>query len=466
MKHIERPPVQAALRDPTRSGDMVPGTDGKGRANVSDVPVERIVTLDILRGAAITGMVFLHNGAFHFAGLETALKSPPPWLVAFGFLLLWAGLFGVVSGAAHATTTLRRLERERARAQTPWRYPRSLLAGAFQTFAVLFAMHWLWTLVVANSAVTPDPNDPTLRVTLVPGWMYYGSLPRIHPENYVFASALWMIAANVLLVSLTFRWLYRRDPPREGDGLTRSLLLLAALVLLATPVLRALLFEPTMALVGRGGVAILAAIPLALLVNDPNPVFPFFAYGLLGAIAGAAVVRGQLRRPLYRLLGGAGLVLVVLGGSGLLGLGGVVVAGRESIWGQSPLYFTALGYFLLGLFAWLLAGLLAAFDPPAGSGRAPWRPRWLRPILRFGRLSLTVFMLEGIVAMALRIGLDALIPGWNRSLSAVIVFALGNVFLWHGVLVAWERLDYRGSLEWWLARLRTSEERARALRTS
>jgi len=75
-------------------------------------------------------------------------------------------------------------------------------------------------------------------------------------------------------------------------------------------------------------------------------------------------------------------------------------------------------------------------------------------------------MLEGIVAMALRIGLDALIPGWNRSLSAVIVFALGNVFLWHGVLVAWERRDYRGSLEWWLARLRTTEERARALRTS
>ena len=119
-----------------------------------------------------------------------------------------------------------------------------------------------------------------------------------------------MIAANVLLVSLTFRWLYRREPPRQGDGLARSLLLLAALVLLATPVLRALLFGPTMALVEQGGAAILAAIPPALLVNDPNPVFPFFAYGLFGAIVGAALARGEPRRPLYRLMGLSGLVLL------------------------------------------------------------------------------------------------------------------------------------------------------------
>jgi uncharacterized membrane protein len=430
---------------------------------VTDVRVERIVTLDIVRGLAIIGMIFLHNGAFHFAGLDESLESPPPWLVAFGFLLLWAGLFGVVSGAAHATTALRRLGVEEASAGATWRYPRSLLAGALQTFAIVFALHWIWTLVVANSAVTDDPSDPTLRVTLVPGLMYYGFFPRIHPENFVFASALWMIAVNVLLVSLTLRWLYRRHPPREGDGLTRSLLILAALVLMATPALRALLFEPMMTLVDRGGASILAAIPLALLINDPNPVFPFFAYGLLGAIVGATLARGEPRRPLYRLLGVSGLCLMVFGVAGLGALGGVVVTGREGIWGQSPVYFACLAYLLLGLFAWLLIGLLAAFDPPAESARAAWRPRWLRPILRFGRLSLTVFMLEGMLAMAARIGLDAMIPGWNGVLWAVLVFALGNVLLWHGVLVAWERVDYHGSLEWWLARIRGTEDRARAL---
>jgi len=433
---------------------------------VTKMRVERVITLDIARGLAIIGMVFLHNGAFHFARVDEALKSPPPWLMAFGFLLLWAGLFGLVSGAANATTALRRLEREKARGEAPWRYPRSLVAGAFQTFVIVFVLHWIWTLGVGNSAVTQDPDDPTLRVTLLPGLMYYGFLPRIHRESYIFASALWMIASNVLLVSLTLRWLYRRHPPRRGDGLTRHLMIAAALVLVATPVLRAALFEPMMALDEGGGMSILAAIPLALLVNDPNPVFPFFAYGLFGAVIGAALVRGEPRAGLYRLMGTSGLVLMICGGAGLASAGGVVVAGREEIWGQSALYFASLAYLLLGLFAWLLIGVLAGFDPPAGSARAPWRPRWLRPILRFGRLSLTVFMLEGILGMAVRIGLDATIPGWNDALSAALVFALGNVLLWHVVLMAWERAEYRGSLEWWLARIRKTDDRAQALRSS
>lgn len=424
----------------------------------------RVVTLDVLRGLAIAGMVFLHNGAFHLADVDAALAAPPPWLVAFGFLLLWAGLFGVVSGAANATATLRRLERTARDTPRGWRYPPSLVAGALQTFAILFVLHWVWTVGVGNSAVTADPDDPSLRVTLLPGLLYYGHWPRVHPENWVFASALWMIAANVLGVSLFFRWRYRREPPHPGDGLARSLALFAAGVLLATPVLRALLIGPMASLVERGGAAIAAAVPLALLVNDPNPVFPFLAYGLLGAIVGAALARDEPRARLNRRLGLVGAGLVGLGAAGLAASGGVAIAGREEIWGRSALYFTALAYLLLGVFAWGTMGALTVFDPAPGSGRTPWRPRGLRSVLRFGRLSLTVFMLEGVVAMALRIGLDAVAPGWNRGLGAVLLFALGNLALWHGVLLAWERAAYRGSLEWWMARLRGSGTRARALR--
>jgi uncharacterized membrane protein len=428
-----------------------------------EIAGERIVTLDILRGLAIVGMVFLHNAAFHFRGLGAALADPPPWLMAVGFLLLWAGLFGVVSGAANATTALRRLS---AAARSPgerWRYPRSLVTGAFQTFAILFALHWVWTVGVGNSWVTEDPNSPELRATLWMGLLYFGSLPRIHPEIWVFASALWMIASNVLLVSLVFRWRYRHEPPSADDGLRRWLAVLAACVLLATPLLRALLYPPMAALVEHGGLAIVAAVPLALLVNDPNPVFPFFAYGLLGAIVGAALARNEPRPPLYRQMGLAGAVLVGLGGAGLAASGGVVLAGREEIFGQSALYFASLATLLLGVFAWLLVGLLHAFDPQAG---APWRPRWLRPVLRFGRVSLTVFLLEGTLAMGLRLALDAVRPGWNESLSAMSAFGFANLILWHVLLLAWERVDYRGSLEWWLARIRRTEDRARALRAT
>ncbi len=439
---------------------------------MSDPPSERVVTLDVVRGLAILGMVFLHNGAFHFARVEEALADPPPWLMAFGFLLLWAGLFGVVSGAANATTTLRRLARqaetvarvEKTERERPWRYPPSLTKGALQTFVILFGLHWVWTLGVGNSAVTADPSDPTLRVTLLPGLVYYGHFPRIHPENWVFASALWMIAANGLLVSLGFRVLYRRRPPRPDDSLERSLVLLGAAVLLATPFLRAALYGPMLELVGRGGASIAAAVPLALLVNDPNPVFPFFAYGLLGAVIGASLARGEPRAPLYRLMRRSGLALVACGGAGLWASGGLVLAGREEIWGQSALYFASLSWLLLGVFAWGVTALLALFDPPPDTGRAPWRPGWLPTLMRFGRLSLTVFLLEGILGMLMRVGLDALAPGWNDGLGQVLLFAVANLVVWHGILRVWERAGYRGSLEWMVARLRGADDRSRALR--
>lgn len=427
--------------------------------------VERIITFDVLRGIAIGMMVFLHNAAFHLATVAELLKSPPPWLTIFGFLLLWAGLFGVVSGAANATATLRRLGDEAQRQRGTWRYPPTLVAGALQTFLILFALHWIWTIVVGNSAVTTDPNDPTLRVTLVLGWIYYHFFPHIHPENWVFASALWMIGSNVLLVSLSLRWFYRSGPPRNDDGVQWYLLRLAIVVLGVTPILRGLLFGPMMSLVAQRGAAVIAAVPLALLINDPNPIFPFFAYGLFGAVAGVSLVRDEPRGPLYRLLGWSGAALLTIGGLGLGSLGGIIVAERENIWGQSPLYFTSLSYVLLGVFAWLLIGLLSRLDPERGSPRSPWRPAGLALVLRFGRVSLTIFLFEGIVAMLARVALDTILPNWNASLPAVFLFAMGNVWFWHVALRFWERVDFRYSVEWWVARLRRADDRARALRT-
>lgn len=415
---------------------------------------DRVVTFDVLRGIAIGAMVFLHNAAFHLASLAEALRDPPPWLVLFGFLLLWAGLFGVVSGAANATATLRRLQRVRHIPGQTWHYPNSLVSAAVQTFAILFVLHWTWTIAIGNSAVTADANDPTLRVTMLLGWIYYGFVPRVHPENWVFASALWMIGSNVLLTSLALRWYYRRQPPHPNDGLTRYLLGLAAVVLALTPLLRALLFPLMQNLVAQGGVAIATAVPLALLVNDPNPIFPFFAYGLLGAVVGVALVRDEPRPRLYRRLAGCGLLLLLVGVAGLAALGGLVLADREGIWGQSPIYFASLSYVLLGLFAWLLVGLLALLDPGPESARRPWRPRGMALLLRFGRASLTMFLLEGGLGMVLRVCLDAVVPAWNVSLPVAFAFGLSNVVLWHGILLLWEKVDYRYSMEWWLERIR------------
>ena len=70
----------------------------------------RIVILDLLRGIAILLMVLLHNMAFHYSEINSLLSQDPmpTWVLIFGFFILWAGLFGMISGTGHAFTIARK----------------------------------------------------------------------------------------------------------------------------------------------------------------------------------------------------------------------------------------------------------------------------------------------------------------------------------------------------------------------
>ena len=76
--------------------------------NIANSNNKRLVSLDILRGIAILAMVFLHNAAFHYGNLNMLLAQDPlpPIIMLFGFLIMWAGIFGVISGLANAFITV------------------------------------------------------------------------------------------------------------------------------------------------------------------------------------------------------------------------------------------------------------------------------------------------------------------------------------------------------------------------
>lgn len=112
-------------------------------------------------------------------------------VIVFGFVLLWAGIFGVISGIANGyIIKLRAMKKS------------TILRRAFILFFAIFFFHWIWTLVLGNSAVTKSPDDPKLSCSIVVALIYYGKFVTPKPAVYVFASALWMIASNVFLVSM------------------------------------------------------------------------------------------------------------------------------------------------------------------------------------------------------------------------------------------------------------------------
>ena len=64
--------------------------------------------LDFLRGLGIFGLLIMHSAFYYFGGLwELDLDNPPLIITVIGFLLMFAGLFAILSGTVHGLGMLR-----------------------------------------------------------------------------------------------------------------------------------------------------------------------------------------------------------------------------------------------------------------------------------------------------------------------------------------------------------------------
>ena len=59
--------------------------------------------LDFLRGIGIFFLLVMHSAFYYFSGLwDLDLDNPPLIITVIGFLLMFAGLFAMISGAVPA----------------------------------------------------------------------------------------------------------------------------------------------------------------------------------------------------------------------------------------------------------------------------------------------------------------------------------------------------------------------------
>jgi hypothetical protein len=71
----------------------------------------RLGSLDLIRGVGIIAVVFLHSATFHYESItEIDFDNPPLVITVIGFLLMWAGLFALVSSVAYTYSSVTRLK--------------------------------------------------------------------------------------------------------------------------------------------------------------------------------------------------------------------------------------------------------------------------------------------------------------------------------------------------------------------
>ncbi len=381
---------------------------------------ERIHSVDTMKGIAVAALVFLHCAVYYYGNLDSVdIENPPLLIAVIGVVVLWGGLFALMSGWVNTY----RYEQRRLFASpdsgkmptarrhgVPHSTKRLLLVGVG-----IVLIHLVYNTLGSPTAL--DFHTFNHQYSLIPHLLRNGEVV-LSPRRLVQGTALQMIGVNLMGLALLLPLLARAR---------RAVLIcvVAACAFMATGLLRLALFPVYQGLLDGG--RYVGAFFLAPFASEPYPVLPYFSFALMGAAMGFAMARrGSLSWPF------------AVVGAGLVGLGAVGLAVFPTNLHEPGLFWFAKVFFELGTFTLIAWALIAV----AGAGRRRWHI-----FQRTARMSITVFILQTPLSEAFAAALTALIPGWNATLGVTLLFALANTALWMGIVALWSRAGYRFTVE-------------------
>jgi hypothetical protein len=378
-----------------------------------------------MRGCGVLLMVLLHSALYHYGGLERVDLSNPPLVVTLiGFLLMWGGLFAVLSGASHAIRAIERFDQG-----IPVGIVRrwELFSGA--GFIILgIAYFMLFGPSLIDLAIGSRENSVLVEL------IREGRISAPSPARSLYMNTLFMVGFSTLLVAPLFAWLAQHNDPRSVRF--SICIAIAAFIALSSSWLRVPLYpmyEQALA-EGRYGFLMLTF----WLVNKSEPMWPSLGLALSGSLLGLIIMSpsraGRMQLPTC-----LGILLVFAGVTGWV-LGPDTMLRRSIDWTWYAITLTQAGVMLL-VVLWVHRQLDTARKT---DGR---ENPMTRILIRFSRVSLSVLFGETVLAEAAGRGLGIIAPGWNQSLGAAVLFGVANVGVWMAILVLWEKSNYRGSVE-------------------
>lgn len=377
--------------------------------------------LDVLRGIGIFAVLLMHTAFYHFDGVwEIDLARPPLVITVIGFLLMFAGLFAMISGFAHTVRASHRL----ARGERAGRVLLSRVIAGLFVLVVAYA-YFIFTgpgLVHFES----QSFDNSVLVELI----QTGRYPGFSTERLLYVDSLIMIGSNAILVGLFLALVWRLRtgvPPCTALG--------AAVGVLALSLLRIPLYEVYLNAVDGGDR--LVVVGLNWLVNKNNPLLPYLAFALFGVWAGLRFARGGARA----MRGAVGLGTLFL----VAGLALYILLPDTMLQRAIDLQWYAIMVFQVGLFLLFLTLAVRVFDLRTDADPHPHIIT--RFFLRLGTVSLSVYFVESVISAIVFRLVRAVWPGFYLGMVPALLAGLLLAVGWGLLLVLWERTGYRCSLE-------------------
>jgi uncharacterized membrane protein len=357
----------------------------------------------------------------------------------FTLLSSMAGIFFCISGAVNTYVNFDRLKE--GRLSSTQFLQRSFITGITLTIIGLLFRYFL--LRSFDNVVSVNAMGEVLSYNetgVLPYMILYGVYPAKYNILLFFQmGTIQMIGYSIIAVSIVLALYHKYKGLEDAAGVRKLFLTLGIFIFLTSGLTYQYLWGPaSRAVANENLVAIFFLHPL---VFGNFPIFPHLSFGFFGATFGVAFAqKGADPKKVLRSMTWFWAILLLLGAILL-----AITISQELFnswyfaWGRK---FLQLGFYFF-LF-WL--GMKFIDYQPEDSRES--RMKVLRPLVQIGRVTLTVFILEGVLASILQRLIAPIWPAWNASVGNAALVGLINLAVWMVIIFLWKQVNYVGSVEW------------------
>ncbi len=363
-------------------------------------------------------------------------------MVLFAPLILlgtWAPIFALISGAATGYV-LSNLEEQRRAGLSSRGSVGAYVRGTYWNSLMLFLCS-LFHMAVLHFAVKFNGE---VRHSFLTGSIERGYFAKGDVDLLFFTDAVALVAMAGIVIATTLGLLWR------GKGYDRTrrtyvtLSVMGVLWFAVTPVLHGLFDGAFFSAVTDR--RLVPAILLKLLVGPPHSTFPNAGFALFGAVLGIAVARHEDWRFVRNYgLGFGGFSLAA--GLLILAVSGVPL-GPERVGTALPVQLHMVN---LGLMLLLAVYCIKKFEYQDTLRRFDLA-RHTTGIRRFGLMAMSIYICESLLCVLNMKWFLPLFEGGPLAWRYVGLFSFAGmqVLLWYGILLLWERVNFKYSIEWWV----------------
>ncbi|MCK5388516.1 MAG: DUF1624 domain-containing protein, partial [Candidatus Izimaplasma sp.] len=257
------------------------------------------VGIDILRGIGIFSVLVLHTAFYYFDGIyDLDLSDPPLVITLIGFILMFAGMFAMISGVVHTLQAYRKIKEKNFTLKDTLRY--SLFSGLY--ILLIAYLYFLFTgpglILFATRSM-----DNSLLVELIRNQrLIFPSLERI-----LYVDSLVMIGSNIILLGLItfigFKFI-------KSDNRRSLYYYIFAVIILLLTIFRIPLYDTYLTAVDEG--RYFSVLLLNWFVNKNNPILPFLSFALFGGWLSTLLIEGNIKKTRMLVIP-SGIIFIIIG---------------------------------------------------------------------------------------------------------------------------------------------------------